>query len=102
MESAPEEVEAVGEVEGEGVRVLAPCELAAGGRERGKEAETEAVDTMSEGKTCDPDFILLLVLPLNNTCRLIVNFDGTELDSPPTPSAENSKGFSIYYSQISC
>ena len=64
LEPAPEEVEAVGEVEGEGVRVLAPCELAAGGRERGKEAETEAVDTMSEGKTCDPDFILLLVLPL--------------------------------------
>ena len=52
--------------------------------------------------TGQPIGILLLVLPLNNTCRLIVNFDGTELDSPPTPSAENSKGFSIYYSQISC
>ena len=35
-------------------------------------------------------------------CRLIINFDGTEVDSPPTPSAEYSKGFSIYYSQISC
>ena len=47
LESAPEEVEAVGEVEGEGVRVLAPRELAAGGRERGEEAETEAAEGWS-------------------------------------------------------
>ena len=47
LEPAPEEVEAVGEVEGEGVRVLAPCKLAAGGRERGEEAETEAAEGWS-------------------------------------------------------
>ena len=41
-------------------------------------------------------------LALNDICRLLVNFDSTELDSPATPSAEFSKGFSIYYSQISC
>ena len=44
LEPAPEEVEAVGEVEGEGVRVLAPRELAAGGRERGEEAEAQAAE----------------------------------------------------------
>ena len=47
LESAPEEVEAVGEVEGEGVRVLAPRELAAGGRERGEEAEAQAAEGWS-------------------------------------------------------
>ena len=47
LESAPEEVEAVGKVEGEGVRVLAPCEPAAGGRERGEEAESEAAEGWS-------------------------------------------------------
>ena len=46
--------------------------------------------------------ILAAYLALNDIFRLLVNFDGTELDSPPTPSAEYSKGFSIYYSQISC
>ena len=51
MESAPEEVEAVGEVEGEGVRVLAPRQLAAGGRERGEEEEAEAADTTSKRRT---------------------------------------------------
>ena len=62
MESAPEEVEAVGEVEGEGVRVLAPCELAAGGRERGEEEETQAADTTSECRTRVQNFTFLFVL----------------------------------------
>ena len=31
-----------------------------------------------------------------------VVFDGTELDSPPAPSTELSKGFSVYYSQTAC
>jgi len=34
--------------------------------------------------------------------HLGVVFDGTELDAPPTPSTEYSKGFNIYYSQTAC
>ena len=61
LESAPEEVEAVGEEEGEGVRVLTPCQLAAGGRERGEEAETKAAKGWSTRRA---GFTKLTLFPL--------------------------------------
>ena len=57
MESAQEEVEVVGEVEGEKVQVLAS---AVGGREVDKKTETEAAEATSKRRTRVKTLLCLL------------------------------------------
>ena len=77
LEPTPEEPEAVGEIEGEGVWVLTPGAPAAGGGAGGEEAEAKCAERAAKGRAGVSESTLFLLLSILLTAFIILFFIGS-------------------------